>query len=82
MTERKLFQDLPANENPHFLEDGIEIYKQLAEKYGTNSIEGLDSISNILMCSLFVFAKQHIEKDNYKYFLQLMHQTFSKNLEK
>ena len=80
MTERKSFQNLPGEENPHFLEHGRKIYLELVEKYGTNSVEGLDSILNILCVCLVCLAKSTVNKDNHTCFLQLVYNILSTNL--
>lgn len=80
MNERKSFQHLPGEENPHFLEDGKRIYLELRKKYPNNTTEDLDNILNGICCALTCLMYDAVEKDNHRYFLQLIHNILSKNL--
>lgn len=80
MSDRKSFQNLPREENPHFLLDGREIYLELAKKYGVNSVEGLDSILNVLCSGLIHLVRINVGKDDHENVLQLIHKILSKNL--
>ncbi len=78
--ERKAFQNLPHEENPHHLENGIRIYKELKEKYPQECNEDLDSILNSLCCALICLIKISVDPDNRRNVLQLIHIILSKNL--
>lgn len=80
MTDRKLFQHLPAEENPHFFDDGLKIYNDLKQKYPDLTVEHLDNILNALCAALTILACKNMDKDNHKYFLQLVHKAISRNL--
>lgn len=80
MNERKSFQDLPGNENPQFLEDGKRIYLEMRNKYPNNTNEDLDNILNGICVSLICLMRDAVNKDNHKYFLQLIHKILSKNI--
>jgi hypothetical protein len=76
---RKLFEKLSKEENPHYFEDGSFIYEKLKERYPNKNIEDLDSILNILCCSLSLLLKESVSKDNYEYALQLVHKVLMDN---
>jgi hypothetical protein len=80
MSERKSFQDLPGDENPQFLEDGLSIYKMLKDKYPNQSVEDLDNILNGICASLIILMKNQVAKDNHKNFIQLVYKVLTKNL--
>jgi hypothetical protein len=82
MTNRKPFQNLPASENPQFLEDGKKIYLEMKKKYPNQSNEDLDNILNGICAALTCLMWDHIDKDNQLYFLQLIHNVLSKNVKK
>lgn len=77
---RKGFQDLPGDENPQFLEDGMKIYSELRDKYPDESAEHLDNILNGLCAATVCMIKKNVHKDNYKYMLQLVYTILNKNL--
>ena len=78
--ERKAFQDLPGEYNPQFASDGVEIYEMMKKKYGTNNVESLDNILNGICASLILLVKSNVEKEDYKYILQLIFKLLNKNL--
>lgn len=77
---RKVFQHLPVEENPQFLEDGLRIYKEMKDKYPKSSIEDLDNILNGLCVSLVILIKENIAEDNRNQALQLIYKALSKNI--
>ncbi len=78
--QRKVFQDLPGNENPQFLEDAKEIYISLAKKYPPVNVKNLDNILNALCASITILAVNNVEKNNHKNFIQLIYKILNKNL--
>lgn len=80
MNERKAFQNLPAVENPHFLEDGQKIYKELRINYPQDTNEHLDNILNGLCAALTCLMRENVQKDNHRYFIQLIHSILSRNI--
>ncbi len=73
MKERKAFQHLPGEENPHFLENGKAIYFMLKAKYPKKSTEDLDSILNSLCAALTCLMTDNVGKDDHKNFIQLVY---------
>jgi hypothetical protein len=80
MKERTPFQHLPSNENPHFLEDGKRIYKEMKQKYPNVNDEDLDNILNGICAALICLICDNVSKDNYKYMTQLVYNILNKNL--
>lgn len=78
-SERKSFQNLPANENPQFLDDGKRIYLEMRKKYPKYNNVDLDNILNGLCASITCLMMDNVEKDNYKQFLQLVYKILIKN---
>ena len=78
-SSRKIYQDLPAHENPHFLEDGERIYFEMRKKYPKNNDIDLDNILNGLCASIHCLMTNNVQKDNYKQFLQLVYKILIKN---
>jgi len=78
--KRKPFQNLPGNENPQFLEDGLRIYKEIRHKYSNNTDEDLDNILNGLCVSIIILIKNNVSKENHKQFLQLVWNILNQNL--
>ncbi len=76
---RKSFQELPAHENPQFLEDGKRIYFEMRKKYPKNTDIDLDNILNGLCASITCLMRDNVQKDNYKQFLQLVYKILIKN---
>lgn len=77
---RKAFQNLPADENPHFTKDGLEIYENLRKKYPENTTVHLDNILNGIAASFVILARNHVVKDDVKYFIQLFFKIINGNL--
>lgn len=81
MNEKRMaFQHLPGKDNPHFLDDGKEIYKQLKKKYPNRTNEDLDNILNALCAALICLTFDNVDKENHKNFLQLIWTILNKNL--
>ena len=79
-SDRKNFHNLPAAENPQFGNDGLEIYMLLKNKYPENNNISLDNILNGLCASIFILMKKHVQRDDYKRFLQLVYKILFKNI--
>jgi uncharacterized Zn-finger protein len=77
---RKAFQNLPGEENPQFLQDGKMIYHLMKSKYPNENNESLDNILNGICAALICLMNVSVNKDNHKYFLQLIHNILSKNI--
>lgn len=77
---RKAFQNLPADENPHFAKDGLEIYELLRKKYPEYTVVHLDNILNGIAASFVILCRNHVAKNNRKYFIQLFFNIVNKNL--
>ena len=81
MTEpRKSYQNLPSEENPHFLIDGQKIYQYMKQKYPEKTVEHLDNILNGICASLTILMRNNVDKDDHKRFLQLIYLTLMKNI--
>ena len=78
--DRKPFQDLPANENPLFSENGKRIYIEMKQKYPNQTNEDLDNILNGLCSSLIFLMFDNVDKSNHKNFLQLIWKILNKNI--
>lgn len=78
--KRKPFQNLPANENPHFTENGLKIYQELKKKYPKHNDEDLDNILNSICASLIILVKNNVNTDNHKQFLQLIWKILNQNI--
>jgi hypothetical protein len=79
-SDRKAFQALSGAENPQFLEDGLKIYIYLRKKYPENTNTDLDNILNGLCAALTCLMAQHIDRDDSRQFLQLIHKILSSNI--
>ncbi len=79
--DRKSFEYLPGDENPHFIEEGIRIYKELRNKYPGNNEIDLDNVLNGLCAALIVLMRENMPKSDHKYFLQLLYKIISQNIE-
>lgn len=80
MSKRKAFQHLPSEENPQFLENGKRIYLEMKNKYPNKTNDDLDNILNGICAALTCLMFDAVNKDNHKYFLQLIHSILSKNI--
>jgi hypothetical protein len=78
--ERKAFQHLAGDENPHFLEDGKRIYLELEAKYGSKDDIACDNILNGLCAALTCLIHANVAKDNRPVMLQIIHNILSKNI--
>ena len=78
--DRKPFQDLPGNENPQFLVDAKELYEILTKKYPIKNNKNLDNILNALCSCIIILMRYNVDKDNYKYFTQLVWKILQKNI--
>lgn len=77
---RKSFQHLPGNENPHFLEDGKRIYLEMRNKYPKNNNAHLDNILNGLCAALTCLMNENVHRDDHRKFIQLIWNIINKNL--
>jgi hypothetical protein len=80
MTNRKSFQHLPADDNPQFLQDGIEIYKKMIEKYPEKNVENLDNILNGICAALTCLMTANVDKRDHRNFTQLIYKILNDNI--
>lgn len=77
---RKSFQHLPAEENPHFSINGKIIYLSLLKKYPTDTVEDCDNILNSLCAALIYLIRDKVGEADYRSILQLIYKDLMDNL--
>ena len=77
---RKSFEKLSGEDNPHFSADGYKIYHELRKRYPNHTIEDLDSILNILCGSICYLIRDNVDKDNWAMLMQLVFKILCENL--
>lgn len=77
---RKPFQNLPGEENPQFLENGLAIYKLMRKMYPANTNEDLDNILNGLCAAITILMENNVARDNRPYIIQLVHKILTQNM--
>lgn len=81
MTEQtKSFHELSHEENPHFLQDGKQIYGFLRWKYPNKTTKDLDNILNALSAAIVIHTLNNVHEDKFEYFIKLICNILEKNI--